>query len=467
MAHDLTTDQAEHPDVARYRAAPSAAAESETLSAHFLRDLMMECGADDCGFVAADDPSIGPQSAWIEALLPGARSLVAFVCRMNRDTVRTSVRSVANEEFHQTYDDVNQVARRAVRRLEEMGIGAVNPAAAFPMEAQAYPAGMRVISHKPIAEAAGLGKMGLHRNVIHPRFGSFVLLGTIVIDRAIDMPSKPLDYAPCLDCKLCVAACPVEAIGMDGTFNFSACYTHNYREFMGGFVDWVHQVVDAEDADDYDKRVTPGESVSMWQSLSFKPGYKAAYCLSVCPAGSDVLGPFIEDRIDYRKRTLDPLLAKPETVYVLKGSDAEESIPRRLKTKQIKVVDYSISSDDPFSFLFGLTLTFQRRKARGLDAILALTISDRGPLTATLRVHASRIEIDFKAPEVSDASLMLDWQTLQTIFRDGVSVADAMATHGATLTGDIATAQAIRNCFPIYRAAARLTSVQSGDAATS
>ncbi len=450
MAHDLAAGANEHPDVARYRAG-QAIRDNGPLPASFLRDLMLDCGADDCGFVAVSDPTVANQQAWIGALLPGAKSLISFVVRMNRDTVRTSVRSVANEEFHQTYDDVNHVARKAVRRLEEMGFGAVNPAAAFPMEAQAYPAGMRVISHKPIAEAAGLGKMGLHRNVIHPRFGSFILLGTIVIDREIDTLSQPLDYAPCLDCKLCVAACPVEAIGMDGSFNFSACYTHNYREFMGGFVDWVHQVVEAEDADDYDKRVTPGESVSMWQSLSFKPGYKAAYCLSVCPAGSDVLGPFIEDRVEYRKRILDPLLAKAETVYVLKGSDAEESIPQRLKSKEVKLVDYNISSDDPFSFLFGLTLTFQRRKARGLDATLALVIEDKGPLPATIRVRQSRVEVEFQAPEKADAELRLTWETLRRIFRDGMTVEEAVANCGATPTGDVATAQAIRRCFPVYR----------------
>ncbi|MDO9127216.1 MAG: 4Fe-4S ferredoxin [Parvibaculum sp.] len=450
MAHDLAAGTDEHPDVARYRAG-RAIQDNGPLAASFLRELMLDCGADDCGFVAVSDPAIADQQAWIGALLPGAKSLVSFVCRMNRDTVRTSVRSVANEEFHQTYDDVNIVARKAVRRLEEMGLGAVNPAAAFPMEAQAYPAGMRVISHKPIAEAAGLGKMGLHRNVTHPRFGSFILLGTIVIDREVDTVSAPLDYAPCLDCKLCVAACPVEAIGMDGSFNFSACYTHNYREFMGGFVDWVHQVVDAEDADDYDKRVTPGESVSMWQSLSFKPGYKAAYCLSVCPAGSDVLGPFIEDRVEYRKRILDPLLAKPETVYVLKGSDAEESIPQRLKSKEVKLVDYNIPSDDPFSFLFGLTLTFQRRKARGLDATLALVIEDKGPQPAAIRVRQSRVEVEFQAPEKADAELRLTWETLRRIFRDGMTVEEAVANCGATLTGDVATAQAIRRCFPVYR----------------
>ena len=34
----------------------------------------------------------------------------------------------------------------------------------------------------PVAVEAGLGRMGIHRNVIHPRFGNFVLLGTVVID---------------------------------------------------------------------------------------------------------------------------------------------------------------------------------------------------------------------------------------------------------------------------------------------
>ena len=449
MAHDLAGG-AEHPDVTRWRA-EGESPKGHSLTSESLRALMLDCGADDCGFVAVSDPAVADQQAWISALLPNAKTLISFVCRMNRDTVRTSVRSVANEEFHQTYDDVNHVARRAVRRLEAMGIGAVNPAAAFPMEAQAYPAGMRVISHKPIAEAAGLGRMGLHRNVIHPRFGSFILLGTIVIDRSLDEVSAPLDYAPCLDCKLCVAACPVEAIGMDGSFNFSACYTHNYREFMGGFVDWVHEVVEAKDADDYDARVTPGESVSMWQSLSFKPGYKAAYCLSVCPAGSDVLGPYMEDKVEYRKRILDPLLAKPETIYVLKNSDAEESVPKRLKTKVVQLVDYNIPSDNPFSFLFGLTLTFQRRRARGLDATLALTVRGHGPLHATVRVRNSRVEVDFKASETSDAALALDWPTLHAIFRDGLPLADAVAHRGATFEGDMGKAEAIRNCFPVYK----------------
>src|SRR5262249_49253054 len=33
-----------------------------------------------------------------------------------------------------------------------------------------------------VAVEAGLGHMGIHRNLIHPKFGNFVLLGTVLID---------------------------------------------------------------------------------------------------------------------------------------------------------------------------------------------------------------------------------------------------------------------------------------------
>jgi hypothetical protein len=66
--------------------------------------------------------------------------------------------------------------------------------------------------------------------------------------------------------------------------------THNYREFMSGFIDRVEQVVESRSAIDYRRRVTDPESVSMWQSLSDKPNSKAASCLTVCPAGLGTAG---------------------------------------------------------------------------------------------------------------------------------------------------------------------------------
>ena len=182
----------------------------------------------------------------------------------------------------------------------------MNPAMGFPMEMDRFPGKIWVVSHKPVAVAAGLGMMGIHRNVIHPKFGNFILLGTILLDADVSEHGRPIDYNPCLECKLCVAACPVGAISTEGDFNFSACYTHNYREFMGGFTDWVEQVADSRDARDYRSRVSDAESASMWQSLSFGANYKAAYCLAVCPAGRTSSGRSSPIARRISRRSCDP-----------------------------------------------------------------------------------------------------------------------------------------------------------------
>ncbi|MCA1843065.1 MAG: 4Fe-4S ferredoxin, partial [Actinobacteria bacterium] len=218
-----------HPTVISFRArqasGPAAPSAPAVLEYDRLRELCLAAGADDVGFVEISRPEIADQRADIEAAFPPAQTLIGFVVRMNRENIRTPARSVANLEFHHTNDETNEVGRRIAEALEEQGIRALSPSVGFPMEMDRFPGKIWVVSHKPVAVAAGLGRMGIHRNVIHPRFGNFVLLGTVVVDAAVDHYSGPLDYNPCLECKLCVAACPTGASAPDGHFDFAACYT--------------------------------------------------------------------------------------------------------------------------------------------------------------------------------------------------------------------------------------------------
>ena len=311
---------AEHPTVRRFHERNGEhheAAEPKKLDAAWLRQLCLDNGADDAGLVEISRPALDNQRDDILRVFPHAKTLLSFVCRMNREPIRSPARSVANLEFHHTGDHVNEVARKVVSALERQGIRALNPAMGFPMEMDRFPGGkIWVVSHKPVAVAAGLGHMGIHRNIIHPKFGNFILLGTVLIAAEATAYDQPISYNPCLECKLCVAACPVGAIAPNGDFNFSACYTHNYREFMGGFTNWVEQIAESKNALDYRKKVDDTESASMWQSLSFGANYKAAYCLSVCPAGDEVIGPFLTDKAGHLRDNVRPLQEKKETVYV-------------------------------------------------------------------------------------------------------------------------------------------------------
>src|SRR4030095_14703587 len=357
----------DHPTVQRIhlKTVPSVPPKKESLDAGWLKQLGLEAGADDVGFVEIGRPALDGQREDIFKAFPHTKTLVSFVFRMNREAIRTPARSVSNTEFHHSGDEVNDIARSVVQTLEDRGIRALNPAMGFPMEMDQFPGKVWVVSHKPVAVAAGLGMRGIHRNVIPEKFGNFILLGRILLEAEVSESSQPITYNPCLECNLCVAACPVGAISPEGDFNFTACFTHNYREFMGGFNDWVEQVVDSRSVLDYRRRINDAETASLWQSLSFGPNYKSAYCMAVCPAGEDVIGPFLADRKRHLNEVVKPLQEKPETVYVVAGSDAEAHARKRFKNKWIKHVGSGVRPNRVRGFLESSPLGFPPQSSPG------------------------------------------------------------------------------------------------------
>ena len=440
----------EHPSVVSYRRSSHRPADGPAvLDAEWLKQLCLEAGADDAGFVEVGRSDMDGDRADILQALPGARSLIAIVCRMNRGSIRSTHRASANLEFHHTGDAVNEAARRVVAVLEARGVRAMNPSMGFPMEMDRWGKGKTwTVSHKKVAVAAGLGRMGIHRNVIHPRFGSFVLLGTILIDAEVSQYNRPIDYNPCLECKLCVAACPTGAIHADGYFDFSACTTHNYREFMGGFTDWVGQVVSSKNVQDYTRRVSEPETVSMWQSLSFGANYKAAYCISVCPAGDDVIGPFLENRPAFLDTVVRPLQEKEETVYVLADSDAEKHVLRRFKNKKVKRVGNGLSVISAKQFLRSLPLIFQRGAAAGLEAAYHFVFHGEEEISATVMIRNQSLQVVSGCQGRADLVVEADSRAWVGFLRHEKSLLAALLLRKIKVRGPLKLLRAFAKCFP-------------------
>jgi len=299
-----------------------------------------------------------------------------------------------------------------------------------------------------VAVAAGLGHMGIHRNVIHPKFGNFILLGTVLIDVEVTEYNQPIDYNPCLECKLCVSACPVGAIGADGHFDFSACYTHNYREFMGGFTDWVETIAESNSAREYRSQVSDPESVSMWQSLSFGANYKSAYCMSVCPAGEDVIAPFLTNRKGYVQDVVRPLQQKEETVYVVPGSDAEAHVARRFPRKKAKRVGNDIRPRSIQQFLRGLPLAFQRNQSEGLDATYHFTFTGDEECQATVIMRNKTLHVQDGHAGTADLHVTADSRAWLEFLAKERHLVWALVRRKIRIKGSPKLLLAFGKCFP-------------------
>ena len=94
------------------------------------------------------------------------------------------------------------------------------------------------------AARAGVGFYGKNTMLITRRFGSWVVLGTLVSDREIEH-TKPLDL-DCGSCRLCIDACPTGALDEPGVLDANRCLSYwtqagspipePYREPLGAQV---------------------------------------------------------------------------------------------------------------------------------------------------------------------------------------------------------------------------------------
>ncbi|HOW96407.1 MAG TPA: tRNA epoxyqueuosine(34) reductase QueG [Kiritimatiellia bacterium] len=200
------------------------------------RDFLRESAAR--GY-AADMSWLGRSAArrgQPDAVLPGARSVVALGCSyfttwpedaLALDPLRGRIAAFAwGPDYHAVLKP----------RLEELGrfIEREKPGATWRAYADTGP-----ILERHFAGRAGLGFVGRNTQLIHPRMGSMILLGVLLLDQELEYDAPtPGSCAgeephPCGRCARCLQACPAGALPEPFRLDARRCLSYLTIEHRG------------------------------------------------------------------------------------------------------------------------------------------------------------------------------------------------------------------------------------------
>lgn len=201
-------------------------------------------GFDACRIASASDEADNGFDAWlgrgwhadmawlahsrdmrrrVALLLPGAQAVIVLARYYYRRDIRPApgaaiARYAWSRDYHRA---LKQPLRTLVAHIQAQA-----------PEAQCYAStDSGPVRERAWAARAGLGWIGRHGLVIHPCFGTWFFLATIVT--SLPLPADPPQSDRCGDCDACIRACPTAAIGEERLVDARRCIAYHTIENKG------------------------------------------------------------------------------------------------------------------------------------------------------------------------------------------------------------------------------------------
>jgi epoxyqueuosine reductase QueG len=258
------------------------------LTEKVLKELY-RLGADLAGVASFDTMQSHGREQWhgVKEILPEARSVLVFGVRMIDSTLTPAKKNIRLPQFSTKclYEEMDRVAFAISRYLDDLGYCVMPYSPYLPVEMGKESKGGLIgdISHRHTAYEAGLGTIGKSKLLLTERFGPRIRLLSVVTDAPLK-PGKRLEKDYCKNCNQCINACPVGAIGDDGTVDVMKCARENCKLGLPGVTQFVKGWVGASNEERLSMLRSP-TFWEIWQNLTTGIFYYCFECLNACPVG--------------------------------------------------------------------------------------------------------------------------------------------------------------------------------------
>ncbi len=197
----------------------TATARPET---EFLRDWLARGFGGEMAYLARRvDERVDPQR-----VLAGARSIIAVGLVYDPERASAASPRMAAIARYAGGNDYHDVMLDRLRALEA-GLAAL---VEVPVASRAY-VDTGPVQERVFAAYAGLGWIGKNTCLIHPGYGSYLFLGVLLTDLALEPDAREPDH--CGTCTACLDACPTDAFAAPYQLDARRCISYTTIEARG------------------------------------------------------------------------------------------------------------------------------------------------------------------------------------------------------------------------------------------
>ena len=160
-----------------------------------------------------------PKALWNEA-----KTAICLLININPTLEQIELakdKDIASIAFHAQGDDYHKIIKKKLVKLGKF------IKQEFKAEFRAL-VDTAPLMEKPLAERAGLGWQGRHSLLVSNKYGSFVLLGELLLD--VELEADEPNKNHCGNCERCLKACPTGAISKDGKIDIIKCLAYQLIE---------------------------------------------------------------------------------------------------------------------------------------------------------------------------------------------------------------------------------------------